>query len=151
MSAIENTFDFEPILPHFSYDEAVASLGDLTTRQVLSRDFYLEDDVISGLVYAQAEHPTEQSLLVVYPMSQFEVIGERPRVSQPVVDLWLNTVLPEVATGRTTVNNMAQFISRRDLGLDGRSIIECVREERRYRGGADLARVVLQSELVKYS
>lgn len=148
MSAMQRPFEVQPTPTSFTYDDAVTSLGDLTTRSELSETFGFTDDAITGLVYAQTFHPVDQSPLRVYPMSQLEIIGDYPRVSGPVTDLWLNTVLPEVDNGQS-VNGIVLFMSRRDLGFGGRSIIDLVREERRFRGGSDDAREVLAAELTR--
>lgn len=148
MSAMQRPFEVRPTPTSFTYDDAVTALGDLTNRSELSETFGLTDDAITGLVYAQTFHPVDQTPLRVYPMSQLEIIGDYPRVSGPVTDLWLNTVLPEVAN-RQSVNGIVLFMFRRDLGFGGRSIIELVREERRYRTGADVARTVLLEELAR--
>ena len=149
MSAIEKISEVQTSPSSFTYEEAVVALGDVTTGQELYSVYKFEENEISGLVYAQTFHPIEQTPLRVYPMIQLEIIGDYPRISQPVTELWKSTVLPEIAEGRTTVNEMAIFLCRRDLGLGGRNILELIREQRRFRGGAELAHIVLQQEIDK--
>lgn len=148
MSAMEKPIETQPLHPVLTLDVAVHALGDLTTASEITDSFNIEPSEISGLVYAQAHDPITQRPLRVYPMAQFEIIGSDPRVSKSVSDLWLNTVLPEVAEGQG-VNGIVLFMSRRDIGLGGRSIIDLVREERRFRGGADAARETLATELAR--